>query len=215
MRNAAVDVTSSADADLLLPEGTGPPADIPAEMFTAAVAAYRACDRLDMQALARTLGLGRATLYRRTGNRERLLDEVVWWHSRIALAAAMDQTAHLRGVPRIAGLTGSILRSVEADRALHAFLEYDGEAALRILTGARSVVQQGMSAFLERLIDLETERGAFRADLDTPTLAFAIVRISEAFLYSDIIADRTPDIERAAAVVEGLLLGLDRTRQPG
>jgi hypothetical protein len=34
--------------------------------------------RLDMQALARRLRLGRATLYRRAGNREQILDEVVW-----------------------------------------------------------------------------------------------------------------------------------------
>jgi AcrR family transcriptional regulator len=199
------------DADLIVPEGTGPPATIPDEVFAAATATYVSGGRLDMQALARTLGVGRATLYRRAGNRERLLDEVVWWRSRTALSAAATETAGLRGVPRMVGLIGAILRAVEGDEPLQAFLEYDGEAALRILTGSRSVVQQGMSGALERLIDLETRRGHFAADLDTPTLAYAIVRVSEAFLYSDIIADRTRDIPRAIAVLEGLLQGLDRT----
>jgi AcrR family transcriptional regulator len=202
---------TSADAERIVPEGADPPSGIPVEVFAAAVATYSSGERLDMQALARTLGVSRATLYRQTGNRERLLDEVVWWRSRVALVDAANSTAHLRGVPRLVGLIGGILHSVEADRALHAFLDYDPEAAMRILTGSRSIVQQGMSACVERLLDLEMSRGSFTADLDAPTLAYAIVRISEAFLYSDIIADRTTDIDRAVAVIEGLLLGLDRT----
>jgi AcrR family transcriptional regulator len=199
------------DAEAIVPGGTGPPASIPVEVFEAAAATYSSGQRLDMQALARTLGVGRATLYRHTGNRERLLDEVVWWRSRVALAAAATESSGLRGVPRMVGLIAAILRAVEEDQALQAFLDYDAETALRILTGSRSAVQQGMSGALERLIDLETRRGNFTADLDTPTLAYAIVRVSEAFLYSDIIADRTRDIPRAVAVLEGLLGGLDRS----
>jgi hypothetical protein len=39
--------------------------------------------------------------------------------------------------------------------------------------------------------------------------AFAIVRVSEGFLYSGVIADRAPDIGRAVTVIEPLLRGLD------
>ena len=35
------------------------------------------------------------------------------------------------------------------------------------------------------------------------------MRISEGFLYADVIADRAPDIDRAITVIEALLLGLD------
>jgi hypothetical protein len=66
-----------------------------------------------------------------------------------------------------------------------------------------------MAGALENLIDLERGRGSFEARLDTPALAYAIVRISEGFLYSDVIADRAPDIDRAVTVIEALLLGLD------
>jgi hypothetical protein len=59
---------------------------------------------------------------------------------------------------------------------------------------------------------LETERGHYRARVDTPTLAYAIVRVSEGFLYADIIADREPDVDRALAIVEALLTGLDTSR---
>jgi hypothetical protein len=40
------------------------------------------------------------------------------------------------------------------------------------------------------------------------------VKISESFLYSDVIADRAPDIDRATTVIEALLTGLDRRSAP-
>jgi hypothetical protein len=67
-----------------------------------------------------------------------------------------------------------------------------------------------MASALETLIDLERGRGSFDASLDTPTLAYAIVRISEGFLYADPIADRVPDIDRAVTLIQALLTGLDR-----
>jgi AcrR family transcriptional regulator len=200
---------SRTDAALVVPAGVEPPASIPADVFAAAVDAYTSGQRLDMQALARRLGVGRATLYRRAGNREQLLDEVVWWRSRQALAAAVSRSATRQGIPRIIAVISAVLRGVMHDRALHAFLDSDPEAAMRILTGARSTVQQGMTSALENLIDLEVSRGHLAVGLDTSTLTYAIVRISEGFLYSDIIADRTPDVERATTVIEALLRGLE------
>jgi AcrR family transcriptional regulator len=197
------------DARVVVPEGTTAPAAVPAEIFMAAVDAYVSGERLDMQSLARQSGVGRATLYRRVGNREQLLYEVLWWRARRLLADQVQTTATLTGVPRITAVVGGVLAAIERDKPLRAFLESDPEAALRILTGSRSTVQQGMARALENLIDLERRRGAFEADLDTRTLAYAIVRICEGFLYADVIADRSPDIGRAITVIEALLLGLD------
>ena len=201
------------DVSVVLPEGTAAPASIPADVFAAAADAYAAGRRLEMQSLARRLGVARATLYRRAGNRERLLDEVLWWRGRRLLAAQVLATRERVGVARITAVIVGVLRSIEHDRALRAFVEADPEAALRILTGTRSTVQRGMSRALENLIDLERARGAFVTDLDTPTLAYAIMRICEAFLYADLIADRARDIGRAATVIEGLLAGLDLNRR--
>ncbi len=89
------------------------------------------------------------------------------------------------------------------------FLESDPETALRVVTGSRSMVHQGMAIALENLMDLERGRGAFDSSLDTPTLAFAIVRVADGFLYSGVIADRAPGIGRAVIVIEALLRGLD------
>ncbi|HJZ09791.1 MAG TPA: QsdR family transcriptional regulator [Trebonia sp.] len=202
------------DAQAVLPGGTAMPAGIPDEIFTAAADTFVAGQRLDMRSLARRLGVARATLYRRVGNRERLLDEMLWWRARHLLVDQVQATASLAGTERLAALIGGVLRAIARDRPLRAFLESDPETALRLLTGARSTVHQGMAAALEKLIDLERGRGRFDANLDTPTLAYAIVRISEGFLYADVIADRTPDIDRAITVIEALLTGLDRRSAP-
>ena len=198
------------DARAVLPGGAAAPAGIPAEIFTAAVDTFAAGQRLDMRSLARRLGVARATLYRRAGNREHLLDELLWWRARHLLAGQVQATAALAGTERLVAVIGGVLRAIAGDRPLRAFLESDPETALRLLTGTRSTVHQGMASALEKLIDLERGRGCFDARLDTPTLAYAIVRISEGFLYSDVVADRAPDIDRASTVIEALLTGLDR-----
>jgi AcrR family transcriptional regulator len=197
------------DTLAVVPEGIAVPERIPSRIFTAAVDAHVSGQRLDMKSLARRLGVSRATLYRQAGNREQLLDEVIWWRARRTLVEQIHATAALTGAARIVVTVSGVLHAIERDRSLRAFLESDPEAALRILTGTRSTVQRGMVAALENLIDLERSRGAFDADLDTPTLAYAIVRIAEGFLYSDVIADRSPDIDRATTVIEALLRGLD------
>jgi AcrR family transcriptional regulator len=202
------------DVGRVLPEGTGPPATIPGPIFAAAVDTFVAGQRLDMRSLARRVGVARATLYRRAGNREQLLDELLWWRARRLLVDQVQASAGLAGTERLVAVIGGVLRAIARDRPLRAFLESDPETALRLLTGARSTVHLGMASALEKLIDLERGRGSFDASLDTPTLAYAIVRISEGFLYSDVVADRTPDIDRATAVIEGLLTGLDRRSAP-
>jgi len=200
---------SHDDARAVVPEGTAAPAKIPAEIFASAVDAYVSGRRLDMQSLARRAGVGRATLYRR----EQLLDEVVWWRARRLVVEQVQATAAQAGVARIAAVIGGVLGAVERDRPLRAFLESDPEAAMRILTGTRSTAAKGMAGALENLINLERRRGTFEADLDTATLAYAIMRICEGFLYADVIADRAPDTGRAVTVIEALLLGLDLVRR--
>ena len=204
---------NAGDVSIVVPEGTAAPATIPAHVFAAAADAYASGRRLDMQSLARCLGVARATLYRRAGNRERLLDEVLWWRARRLLAWQVRATREQEGVARITSVIVGVLRAIERDQPLQAFVEADPEAALRILTGTRSTVQRGMTCALESLIDLERARGAFATDLDTPTLAYAVMRICEGFLYADLIADRARDTGRAATVIEALLTGLDLSRR--
>jgi AcrR family transcriptional regulator len=197
------------DVRRVLPQGTGTPVAVPGPIFAAAVNTFLSGQRLDMRSLARRAGVARATLYRRAGNREQLLDQVLWWRARRLLADQVRASAHLTGTDRLTAVIDGVMRAIAADRPVRTFLESDPETALRVLTGSRSTVHQGMAAALENLIDMERGRGAFDASLDTPTLAFAIVRVADGFLYSGVIADRSPGVGRAVIVIEALLRGLD------
>jgi AcrR family transcriptional regulator len=217
---ASAKACRNSDGDAVLPEGTAVPDRVPAEIFAAALDAFVSGQRLDMRSLARRLGVARATLYRRAGNRERLLDDLLWWRARRLLDDQVRASTELAGTARLIAVIGGVLHGISTDRPLRAFLEADPETALRLLTGSGSAVHSGTVGALENLIDLERRRGSFEASIDTPTLAYAIVRLSEGFLYADVIAarapeiDRAPDIDRAITLIQALLLGLDLSSFP-
>lgn len=207
--------TAGTDDDVwVVPDGTDPPPSVPAEVFEAAVAAYRAGHRLDMQQLAQSLGVSRATLYRRAGNRESLMAEVVWWDGRRSIIDAIRRTSALIGIERVVEVTRLVLTNSIRSVPLQRFLEADPEGALRVLTGARGGVQDRYLDCFERLFELEAARGHLSLAIDITSLTFAMIRIAEGFLYSDVIADRRRDAGDAVAIIDGLLHGLDTSTSP-
>jgi hypothetical protein len=59
---------------------------------------------------------------------------------------------------------------------------------------------------LAGLLDEEVRAGALAVRADVDSLAYAIVRMTEGFIYHDTVVGTEPDVERAAAIV-ALLLG--------
>jgi hypothetical protein len=88
-------------------------------------------------------------------------------------------------------------------------LANEQERALRILTSSAGVVQPRVVAAVERLICAEVDAGAFAPAVAPGSLAYAIVRLAEAFLYNDAIAGIRGDTERLREV-EAVLLGVGR-----
>ncbi len=191
--------------DDLLPEGTAPPADIAPEIFAAALSCYLQCKRLDMRGLAGELGMGRATLYRKVGSRDRLLGEVTWYLTRRLVLRALRETRELSGAERVLAVVEHYTRAVSEQVELRRFLEAEPEAALRILTSKHGHVQSGLATVLERLLVHETGIAETSACLDASTLAYVIVRIGESFLYADVIGHGEPDVDAALQVIERLL----------
>jgi len=189
----------------IIAAGIDAPGDIPEDIFRAALDTFLGLRRLDMRGLAAELGISRATLYRRVGGRDHLLGEVIWYLARRSLARAFDATQGLTGEERIASFVELFMRDVHSQPALARLLEAEPEAALRILTSKHGPVQRGIIEVLESLMALEESRGNLRLGIDHATLAYAIVRIGESFLYADVIADNDPDVDRAVAVIGRLL----------
>jgi len=211
-------LTEAVDVDNPVPEETlarraarDPEAELsqtrakPRAAFQAARRMYLKGQRLDMQALATDLGVSRATLYRWTGQREQLLSDVLWSLSNeIFEQAKADHPKHT-GAERLLAIFRQHVGALVRARPLQIFLQQETHAALRILTSRGGGVQPRTVRALAELFREEQEAGAFQPKADVTSLAYAVVRVTEGFIYNDAIVAVQPEVERAAGIVELLL----------
>ncbi len=177
----------------------------PAAAFALARQHYLSGRRLDMQALAGELGVSRATLYRWCGQRERLLGDVLWSLSDELFQAACRHYPQHTGQTRILAIFREHVGGIVASQALRTFLRQETHVALRILTSSAGSVQPRVIESLLGLLAEEVSASSFEAKTDLYTLSYAVVRVTEGFIYNDAIADLRPEVERAARIVELLL----------
>jgi AcrR family transcriptional regulator len=167
---------------------------------------FLAGERVDVQAIARELGLARATMHRWFGTREGFLGELLAGLAEGRMAAHRRRVAG-RGpqalLETFEGFNGEL---VAAD-GLRIWLEHEQERALRVLTSSAGVVQPRMVMTVERMIRAEIGAGAFRPTIPPASLAYATVRLAESFLYNDAIIGIRGDVARLREV-EAVLLGI-------
>jgi AcrR family transcriptional regulator len=161
-------------------------------------------DRIDMGALARDLGISRATLYSWVGSREQLLGEVVWSFAREGVRQAREGAVG-SGVDYIVDVVERFDRMNASFPPLRRFIEQDPELALRVLASKNGPVQGRMIATCRELLAEQVAAGAFTPALDLDSLAYLMIRIAESFLYSDVIAGSEPDVDKAVEAVRVLL----------
>lgn len=166
---------------------------------------FLAAERIDVQAIARELGLARATMHRWFQTREALLGEVL-------AALAERRLARMRAQTRGGGASALLEtfdrynRELVASKGMRYLLAQEQERALRILTSSGGIVQPRMVQTIERMICEEADAGRYAPKIDPNVLAYAIVRLGEAFLYNDAIAGIRGDTERLREI-EAALLG--------
>ena len=178
----------------------------PAAAFRAARRMYMRGERLDMQALAAELEVSRATLYRWTGDREQLLSDVLWSLSNDIFEQAKADHPRHTGAKRLLAIFRQHVEALVQARPLHIFLRQETHAALRILTSEEGGVQPRTVRALAELYREEQQAGAFNPIADVDTLAYAVVRVTEGFIYNDaIVSLRSAEVERAASIVSLLL----------
>jgi AcrR family transcriptional regulator len=178
----------------------------PLDAFHAAKRKWMSGERVEIGALATELGVGRATLFRWVGSRERLLGEILWTVCAQTLSDEEART-HLRGARRIAAILNRLAAAVREFPPMSAFLKQDPEYALRLLTSKGSPVQDNLVATVQRMLEVEVERGELSPPLPLNTLAFLVVRVCEAFVYAEMISDYTLGSANAGTAIELLLSG--------
>jgi AcrR family transcriptional regulator len=171
---------------------------------------YVSGQRVDITVVARQLGVGRATIYRWFRSREALLGEVVAQQLELLIAAKRRQVTR-RGAVGLLEVFDRINRSLSRSTALRRLLEQERNVGMRLLTSSDGVVQPRAIAAIESLIEAEASAGTFDPPVDPQTLAYAIVRLAEAFLYNDAAIGIRGDHQRLHDV-QAALLGV---AQPG
>ena len=166
---------------------------------------FLAGERIDVQAIARELGLARATMHRGFLTREALLGEVLAALAELRLRAIRaEEPGH--GAAALLETFNRFNRELAATAGLRVLLAHEQERALRILTSSAGIVQPRVVAAIEQIIEDDVRAGHYSPAVTPSDLAYAIVRLGEAFLYNDAIVGIRGDTERLR-VIEGALLG--------
>src|SRR5436305_14956005 len=168
----------------------------PAAAFHAARRMYLKGRRVDMQALAAELEVSRTTLYRWTGQREQLLSDVLWSLSDDIFEQAKADHPEHTGPERLLAIFRQHVGALVEARPLHIFLQQETQAAVRILTSPEGGVQSRTVWKLAELYREEQAAGAFRPRIDPAALAYAVVRVTEGFIYNDALLTVEPEVER-------------------
>src|ERR1700685_1379059 len=156
---------------------------------------FLARERVDVQGIARELGLARATMHRWFQTRELLLGEVLGALGEERLLSIRSEGGG-GGAAALLETLDRFNREVAATRGMRALFAQEQERALRILTSSAGSVEPRVVSCIEGLIDVEVQNGSFVAPTPPAVLAYAIVRLGEAFLYNDAIAGIRGDTAR-------------------
>lgn len=187
------------------PRRPGRPAAASREAFVAAAAEqFARGERVDVSVLTERLGGSRMTVYRWFGSRDGLVGEVIAREAERILRRARKRTRG-SGPQALLETFDAANRAIVASAPLRAYLRREGTAALRVLTASGGLVQPRTVACVEALVRAEGEATGWTPELDPPTLAYAIVRLAEAFIYSDAVIDIRGDVDRLRATQAALL----------
>jgi AcrR family transcriptional regulator len=174
------------------------------DVLAAAMNRYLRGQRIDIRAIAAELGLARPTIYRWLGSREDLIGEVLI----LAADPLLDEAranARGRGGRVLLDTFDRFNRSLADAPALRQFVEQERDAALRIICSGAGRVQPHLVARIAGLIEDEVRRGSYQPRVEPSTLAYAIVRLAEAFLFNDAVAGMRGDVDRLREIEAALL----------
>ncbi len=160
--------------------------------------------RVDLTVVARELGLGRATIYRWFGSREALISEAIFLEFELLLARKR-RTVTGSGATWLLEVLDGINRTLSRSTALRRLLEQERQVGLRLLTSSGGGVQPRVVACVRNLIEEQMRAGAYEPPASPDTVAYALVRLMEAFLYNDAAAGIRGDHERMREVQAALL----------
>jgi AcrR family transcriptional regulator len=174
------------------------------DVLKAATFSYLHGERVDVQAIAADLGLGRSTVYRWFGSREELIGEVLVLVTR-RLFDGVRAEARGAGADKLLDTFDRFNRALVAAPALRTFVDRERGAAVRIITSGTGTVQRSTVEMITAVIDEEVRAGRYDPPVDPATLGYAIVRLAEAFIFNESATGLSDSVDRLREVEAALL----------
>lgn len=170
----------------------------PADALDVARRMFLAGERVDMATLADRLAIGRSTLYRWTGDRDRLLGEVV-----VASIGELwvDARAHARGrgLDRTLSSMEQFMTAVLAHEGLRVFVSREPNLALRVLMDPAGLVGRALARGVADAAREDTAGDI--ADADVATLT----HMATALIWGNVAAGLDPQVPSIVRIVRAVL----------
>lgn len=158
----------------------------------------------EMAELSQRTGVGRTTLYRWFGDRERLIGDVLARY----LARALEdgyQRSRARGAARIVRAVEALIRETAEREALLRVLRENPHVILGVVMRPGGAVQSRSVSVMTDLIEREVVRGRLTPLFDPPTLAFVLVQVGQLHLWARAATGEEPDIAETIRITATLL----------
>lgn len=160
--------------------------------------------RLSLCELAKELGITRGKLYHWVGNKEWLLDEIIWSVAQPTFEKAIKETPG-QGIDHIVEVHRYFMDAALSFKPLQQFLSHDPPYALRILTtdarGARTRIIAAAAAHIKA----QADAGYVKLTTSPEEIAEMLIHTNESLLYHDLLTGREPAVEKACAISRLLL----------
>lgn len=179
----------------------------PETVLRTAQRVFLATGSLEMRALARELGIGRATLYRWNGGREALLGEVLLWLAQATRRRVERDVDTPPGALRVCHVHHLHVQQISANASFRAFIRSEPDVASRLLLDIDGRVHVGSVRMLADFLREQEELSTWRAPLGIETFANVVVRMTETFVYADLIGHGEAEAETPNLMLR-LMLGL-------
>jgi AcrR family transcriptional regulator len=161
--------------------------------------------RLDISALADEVGVSRVTMHRWVGTRDDLLTEVMW-HLTSRTIDHLQTDIDAEGIsPRTPDLLGRYVDAVSRTTGVQRLQREEPEAFVRLCTTGASTFQQRIVARVAELLAADRAAGHMTVDLEIEELAFATVRLLEAYAHAPSLTGKAADPVLATRVLRAFL----------
>ena len=177
----------------------------PVDLHRLARRYFMHAQRIELQKLARELGISRATAYRWAGSADQLVGEVLASLTNDTFKRLAKSSEGRNGSDRVLYVLNEGMRVAHEFSGLRRFLRRNPETGLKIVASRDGPVQAATINNIHALLIEETESGALSLPVDAAVMAYALTRMIESFLYADVISGVDPDLDNASRILELML----------